>query len=213
MDISAFIASLNSWGKSRVPFVFAVDFEMEMPLAWPLEQLDSSRIFFDFNGFSNKLRRTGGTAPSIECSPVSYPDYTRQFDLVMSGLLRGDSFLTNLTINTPVKLDKSLEDLFYLSDARYKFMMKDRFVVFSPETFIQVENDIIRAFPMKGTISADLPDASETILSDAKEKAEHITIVDLLRNDMSIVAGNVHLERFRYVEKVRTNRKSLLQVS
>jgi len=40
---------------------------------------------------------------------------------------------------------------------------------------------------MKGTIDASLPDAEHCILNDLKESAEHATIVDLIRNDLSIV--------------------------
>src|SRR5690606_6983088 len=68
-------------------------------------------------------------------------------------------------------------------------------------------------FPMKGTIDASLPDAETRILDDPKEKAEHITIVDLLRNDLSRVAKQVRVDSFRYVEAVRTHDKILLQVS
>ncbi len=66
---------------------------------------------------------------------------------------------------------------------------------------------------MKGTIDAALPNAAERILADAKELAEHVTIVDLLRNDLNRVALQVRVERFRYIEQIQTNRKSLLQVS
>lgn len=44
---------------------------------------------------------------------------------------------------------------------------------------------------MKGTISADMPDALNVIMADAKEEAEHNTIVDLIRNDISVVASEV----------------------
>ncbi len=66
---------------------------------------------------------------------------------------------------------------------------------------------------MKGTIDAALPDAKKKILADPKEKAEHNTIVDLIRNDLSMVASQVRVDRFRYIEKIDTHEKSLLQVS
>jgi para-aminobenzoate synthetase component 1 len=66
---------------------------------------------------------------------------------------------------------------------------------------------------MKGTIDASLPNAEEAILNDEKEFAEHVTIVDLIRNDLSIISKNVRVEKFRYVEKIITNQKELLQVS
>src|SRR5665647_2405319 len=51
------------------------------------------------------------------------------------------------------------------------------------------------------------------ILNDPKEKAEHATIVDLIRNDLSLVAEQVEVKRYRYVEKLKTNKQDLLQVS
>ncbi len=65
---------------------------------------------------------------------------------------------------------------------------------------------------MKGTIDAGLPNAAETILNDAKEKAEHATIVDLIRNDLSMVAENVSVKRYRYIDTLQTNKGDLLQV-
>jgi para-aminobenzoate synthetase component 1 len=66
---------------------------------------------------------------------------------------------------------------------------------------------------MKGTISAEIIDAEKKILADKKELAEHTTIVDLIRNDLSIVAQKVWVERFRYIEKIKTHNTDLLQVS
>jgi para-aminobenzoate synthetase component 1 len=43
--------------------------------------------------------------------------------------------------------------------------------------------------------------------------AEHVTIVDLIRNDLSIHAEDVRVEKFRYIDTLETNRKKLLQVS
>ena len=66
---------------------------------------------------------------------------------------------------------------------------------------------------MKGTIDAGIKDAAQKILADNKEKAEHATIVDLIRNDLARVAQHVKVERFRYIDTIVTHRKSLLQVS
>lgn len=66
---------------------------------------------------------------------------------------------------------------------------------------------------MKGTIDASETNAEEKILSDEKEFAEHITVVDLLRNDIGSVATDVYVKRFRYVEKISGGKKDLLQVS
>ncbi|HCW06234.1 MAG TPA: aminodeoxychorismate synthase component I, partial [Cytophagales bacterium] len=83
----------------------------------------------------------------------------------------------------------------------------------SPETFIKIQAGQIFSFPMKGTIDASLPNAEQVILNDAKELSEHVTIVDLIRNDLSRVSTQVNVKRFRYIEKIKTNQKDLLQVS
>ncbi len=45
--------------------------------------------------------------------------------------------------------------------------------------------------------------AKEAILSSQKEMAEHIMIVDLMRNDLGMVGRDVKVERFRYIDKIR----------
>ena len=64
---------------------------------------------------------------------------------------------------------------------------------------------------MKGTIDAALPDAEARLLEDYKERCEHYTIVDLIRNDLNRIADRVRVERFRYVEKIATLRGEILQ--
>lgn len=66
---------------------------------------------------------------------------------------------------------------------------------------------------MKGTIDATIPDAVNKILSDFKETAEHNTIVDLLRNDLSLSSHSVHVKRFRYIDHIKNRFRNILQVS
>ena len=57
----------------------------------------------------------------------------------------------------------------------------------SPELFIQKQGDTLKAMPMKGTASA-LNESAEHLSADAKNRAENVMIVDLLRNDLSRLA-------------------------
>ena len=66
---------------------------------------------------------------------------------------------------------------------------------------------------MKGTIDVNIPNAQARILGDVKEMAEHTMVVDLLRNDLGIIASKVRVEKFRYVENINAGDKKLLQVS
>lgn len=204
---------MNEYGKQKKPFLFALNFELTEGffIDNPLTQ---SEVLFDVKGKGNI-----GTARRIQqpylfdYSPLAYEEYKQKFDIVHHGLLRGDSYLTNLTVKTPVSFNLSFDEIVKYSNARYKLLLPDKFVCFSPERFVKIEGNTISTNPMKGTIDASLPNAEQIILNDFKETAEHNTIVDLLRNDLSIVADNVRVSRFRYVDRISTNKKDILQVS
>ncbi len=87
------------------------------------------------------------------------------------------------------------------------------FVCFSPETFIRIKGGRIYSYPMKGTLDASLPDAEKQLMEDEKEAAEHATIVDLIRNDLSRVAENVRVDKYRYIDVLHTNKGDILQTS
>ena len=87
------------------------------------------------------------------------------------------------------------------------------FVCFSPETFVRIKYGRIYSYPMKGTLDASLPDAEKQLMEDRKEAAEHATIVDLIRNDLSRVAENVRVDKYRYIDVLHTNKGDILQTS
>jgi para-aminobenzoate synthetase component 1 len=119
----------------------------------------------------------------------------------------------NLTQPTPVECNYSLEEIFTISVAPFKLYLKNKLVVFSPERFISIRGRTISSNPMKGTMDAAVPGAYSMLVSDPKEDAEHNTIVDLIRNDLSMVAESVRVKRFKYIEKIRTHQGELLQMS
>ena len=127
--------------------------------------------------------------------------------------MRGDSFLTNLTLRTPIECTASLEDIYLSSEATYRILLPGHFVAFSPECFVKLQGDELATHPMKGTIDAHLPNAAETLRADYKEGCEHHTIVDLMRNDLSRIANGVHVRRFKYLTELHTSSGELLQMS
>ena len=206
---------MNRYGAEGRPFLFLVDYAMRACIAEPLERIDPARLLYDMAGRTN-APATSGTVRKLEWEPRFCPqaEYDRMFDVVMCHLLAGNSYLTNLTCATPVECDLSLREIFDYTDARYKIWFVERFVCFSPETFVRIAPDgVISSFPMKGTIDAVLPDAERRILDDPKEAAEHATIVDLIRNDLSRVAEGVRVEKYRYIDRIETYSGELLQVS
>ncbi|QBA65027.1 aminodeoxychorismate synthase component I [Muriicola soli] len=206
--------NMNDWGKEGIPFLFIVDFEQKHPLAWTLDTLPPD-VLYDFKGRSNANRAGFSSSKtfSFEKNPISIEDYEQKFSAVQKELRMGNSYLLNLTIPTPVQTNIDLETVFYKSRSKYAIYLKDEFVSFSPETFIKIDNGFIYTYPMKGTISTEIPNAEELILADAKEAAEHATIVDLMRNDLSKVARRVEVIKYRYYEVLKSEGKEIGQVS
>lgn len=210
-----FIQQLNDWSKQRAPFLFFTDFEFQKPQAYLLEDVGAQGIWYDFNGRTNRPVNKSNDRLQIKlnAAPSPFEEYKQKFDLVYNHLCHGDSYLTNLTVPTRLEPNCSLDEIWNASVARYKLKVKNEFIVFSPEPFVEINNGRIHSFPMKGTIDAAIENAADKILSDKKEMAEHVTIVDLIRNDLSVVAKNVVVENFRYIDYIKSDDRSLLQVS
>lgn len=207
------ISRMNSLGKQGIPFAFLIDFLAEKPLIFELPDA-TENIWWQIPGFSNIPKNTSiKVLQTWKTFPISFNVYKVGFDKIMWHIHNGDSYLLNFTQPTPIETNLTPEEIFHVSSAPYKIYLKDEFVCFSPETFVKIENGKIYSFPMKGTIDAEIENAEEIILSDSKEIAEHNTIVDLIRNDMSLVAENVTVEKFRYLSHIKTNNKNLWQVS
>ena len=206
--------TFNTLGKEGTPFIFIIDFEMEKPLICFPSTAMTDGIMFDIRGFNNSLPPCGPKpVPHMIIDPP-HPDlYIEAFNRVHGEFTDGNSYLLNLTFPTPVWINLSLEDIFTYSNAPYRLLVKDRFVLFSPEPFIRIHDGIISAYPMKGTRPGNSLMEKEALLADGKELAEHITIVDLIRNDLNMVANDVRVVKFRYIEEIRTHNGPLLQTS
>lgn len=200
---------LNSLGKQRKSFLFISDFKAENLEVILLEDLIQEDIEFSIDeNYSSTCHKK-----SFDKTPLSYEAYKKKFDRVIEEIKAGNSYLLNLTQPTKIETSLTLKEIFTHASAHYKLRYKEKFVCFSPEKFIQISGTKIHTFPMKGTIDAAFPHAEEIILNNQKEMAEHVMVVDLLRNDLSIVATDVRVERFRYVQTIDAGAKKLLQVS
>ena len=169
-----------------------------------------------------------------QIEPPLYEDYERSFNIVKSNIMAGNSYLTNLTCRVPVSCNLPLEEIFHRAKGKYKLLLRRKrtqaedkahlkeenieenltpFVCFSPETFVRIKGGRIYSYPMKGTLDASLPDAEKQLMEDRKEAAEHATIVDLIRNDLSRVAEDVRVDKYRYIDVLHTNKGDILQTS
>ena len=207
------IDQINHLSASKQAFLFVIDFNAESGFVIRQNELNEEFIRFEIQNAKHETLNAQRRTINWQINPISHKDYKTKFDFVVEQIHKGNSFLVNLTQPTEVNTNLSLLDLYTQSSAKYKLWIKDKFTVLSPETFVQIRAGKISSFPMKGTINASIPNAEKIILNDPKEKAEHATIVDLIRNDLSIVADHVEVVRYRYIDKLSTNKGDLLQVS
>ena len=216
------IQHINQLVRAKESFLFVINYQGDKAYIKKLSEIEPHECLYDFDGKTNTKELSPNGLPSKiswKAMPPSFSDYTKSFDIVKRNIMAGNSYLTNLTCQVPIDCNLSLEDVFFHSQGKYKLLMgngKDgfgQFVCFSPETFVKIRNGRIYSYPMKGTISADLPDAELTLMEDEKEAAEHATIVDLIRNDLSRVATDVRVDKYRYIDLLHTNKGDILQTS
>lgn len=209
------IRRMNTWGETKTPFLFFISYNCEECFVEPLDKIDPQEIRYHFGNKTNAPRHETPKPESFNWTPQpeSFENYRKAFQLVYHQIHQGNSFLTNLTAATPVETDLTLLQIFEHAQAKYKLWIKDLFTVFSPEIFVRIADQNIYSYPMKGTINASLPNAESRLRNDRKEQAEHATITDLIRNDLSQIAEKVTVSRYAYIDRLETNKGAILQMS
>lgn len=89
--------------------------------------------------------------------------------------------------------------LFFFDYGDYKLMGS------SPEAQLVIQDGIAVVHPIAGTFKRTGDDeadkiATQKLLEDAKENAEHVMLVDLARNDLSRLCDNVEVAQYRQVQ-------------
>ncbi len=139
-------------------------------------------------------------------------------EAIRAGIARGDVYQANLTRRVVRSLGVSPRRLGALlfgdNPVPYAACVEtgDEAVVSnSPELFLDVEAGTgrVSSAPIKGTVPRVLGGSEEAarsaLMVSAKDAAEHLMIVDLIRNDLGRVceAGSVHVPAFRTVRSFR----------
>jgi para-aminobenzoate synthetase component 1 len=199
---------LDLWGEKGIPFVFLVDYSLEKAWAGSEKEAADFGIFFEFDALGSPAEEV-----PFQKYPITFESYEAKFNQVQAGLQRGDSFLLNLTAETPIETSLTLSEIFQKADAPYKILVHNAFTSFSPETFVRIEGNEISSFPMKGTLEVSEQTSASHLQNNPKERAEHATIVDLIRNDLSKVAFPIRVEKYQYIDRVKTNTGELWQMS
>lgn len=145
-------------------------------------------------------------------------DYLKRFDEVQKRIRAGDIYQMNLTFKVRFQLDGS--PLTFYRELRRKQRVAHGGIIdtgqvtvlsASPELFILRDGDAIETRPMKGTAArkgqiAEDAEQRMTLASDAKQRAENLMIVDLMRNDIGRISetGSVEVTDLFTVETYKT---------
>lgn len=189
----------------------------------------NNKLNFDFptglciNGrFQKKHQAAADTFPMsashtnksfIQKKPLSFKKYKQKFLKVIEQQMAGNNYLLNLCAGTTISITDSLKNIYEQSSGLYKYYFKNKLLCFSPESFIQIQNNTIQTCPMKGTIRNERSTSLKELLDDPKEKAEHIAITDLLRNDLNMVSTDVQVVKYRYPSYIKNRSGELIQTS
>jgi para-aminobenzoate synthetase/4-amino-4-deoxychorismate lyase len=199
----------------------------ELPLAWL--GVYRSPFVFDhaqgrFEGQAPELFPTIPSAPGAEISSQSIAleiapeEYRAKILGIKEYIAAGDTYQVNFTdrVSFPVQAAPSA---LYAALSRQQSVAYGAFLnvagqhilSFSPELFFRIDGGRIVTRPMKGTMARGLDavedrQAALRLQNDEKNRAEHVMIVDLLRNDLGRICqtGSVVVEDLFSVEKYET---------
>jgi len=115
----------------------------------------------------------------------------------------------NKKIHTnPINIYRALR---YLNPSPYMYFLdfdNVKIIGSSPETLVKIQDDTVEIRPIAGTIKRgktqeEDEELAKKLLSDEKEIAEHVMLVDLARNDIGAIAepGSVYVDNMMHIEK------------
>jgi anthranilate synthase component 1 len=151
----------------------------------------------------------------VAASSMSESQFCERVERIQHYIRQGDAFqvvlsrrLTCATHAQPLTVYRALRAV---NPSPYMFCLDAgaaQLVGSSPEMLVRVENGIVETRPIAGTRRRD-PDPEEDarlereLLADEKERAEHLMLVDLGRNDVGRVAeyGSIDVAEFMQVER------------
>lgn len=195
------------------PALTVVQPDTRFPLAW-FGLFPEPAFHKDLQGFP-----AGGPEPLPRWTPsISHDRYNSVLDRLRQYIHAGDTYQVNFTWRLRTAFDGDARALFpplvQAQGPHYSaFVQTGRFSLCSasPELFFRLEGETLSSRPMKGTIARgrtpeeDLRQ-SQALPQSAKNRAENVMIVDMIRNDLGRIAipGSVHPARLFDVERYPT---------
>ncbi|KPV54077.1 anthranilate synthase [Kouleothrix aurantiaca] len=160
-------------------------------------------------------REQNGSSASGPSSNVTQAEYERRVLAAKEYIAAGDIFqvVPSQRFSRPVTADSFTiyRALRTINPSPYMFYLRTpdcELVGASPELLVRVEDGLVTTHPIAGTRWRGADEAedralAEELLADEKERAEHLMLVDLGRNDIGRVSqpGTVSVPDFMFVEK------------
>jgi para-aminobenzoate synthetase/4-amino-4-deoxychorismate lyase len=152
---------------------------------------------------------------------ISYQQYLDAYNIVQNHLRRGDTYQVNLSLresfNGPedsFHLYHSLKESQRVPYATYISLKDFDLLSFSPELFLKKEGNSLFSLPMKGTSEVSSSSSNIDLINDPKSISENTMIVDLIRNDLSLIAkrGSVKAHRLCVLEEYETLNQMISEV-
>ncbi|MEX0835411.1 MAG: anthranilate synthase component I family protein, partial [Nitriliruptor sp.] len=160
-------------------------------------------------------------APPVKAAPPRVPsnlapgEYEQLVEVVKEHIRAGDTFQTVISQRFSVDTSASAFDLYrvlrVINPSPYLFLLDlgdAQIVGSSPEALVQVQGDHVETWPIAGTrprgaTPAEDREHERSLIADAKERAEHVMLVDLARNDLGRVCetGSVRVGELMHVER------------
>ncbi len=145
-------------------------------------------------------------------------EHARGVSRILEYILAGDVYQVNLARRFRGRLEGDALALYQRLSARSPapfgaYLEADDHAILSnsPERFLRVADGGIEAYPIKGTRPRGADDEADRrlcaeLLADEKERAEHLMIVDLLRNDLGRVSevGSIEVQDMMRVLSLET---------
>ena len=156
------------------------------------------------------------TMPAIEIRPEPAVNFERSVRRIHEYILDGDVFQVNLSRNWQGSFEQPVDGLSVYHSLRQSnpapfagcVTWQDMTLMSSsPERLVELDQGIVQSRPIAGThprgndtrTDAEL---SSAMLAHPKERAEHIMLIDLVRNDLGRVcqSGSVEVDELMVVE-------------
>ncbi len=161
-----------------------------------------------------KLGPVGGVDQELR-QPLNSDDYMRAVEVAKEHIRAGDIFQVVLAKRFDFELKAEPYDVYralrQLNPSPYMYFIRHpelTLVGCSPEPLVQVQNGRVISRPIAGTRQRGRTDEHDRLMAaelaeDPKERAEHVMLVDLARNDLGRVVdyGSLEIDEMMTLER------------